>query len=210
MHKSPPSFDSLFSSLREKKKKKKIHTYVSCLLREKHLWKNGEKREVRKVFDIPFNPVGPINRGSADPILATSPGISTPRQGTNHGVETRFVTRWLGWIVAFENFIRQRWANHPPPQIEFRVTVRTRDSESIRRYIYMCVCTYMEYGPAIKKNSRCMDKSIDRQLSEFWNEIEISSSKNLTRLRWRTSEIVQRNYGKCAYVRKKSIWTDKV
>lgn len=50
-----------------------------------------------------------------------------------------------------------------------------------------------------------MDKSIDRQLSEFWNEIEISSSKNLTRLRWRTSEIVQRNYGKCAYVRKKSI-----
>lgn len=63
---------SPFVAQRKKEKKKKaIHTRLHTCC-ERIAWKNGGKgrAKVRKVFDIPFNPVGPINR---DPILATSP-----------------------------------------------------------------------------------------------------------------------------------------
>lgn len=117
MHENPTPF---VAQRKKKKRKTAIHTRLHTCC-ERIAWKNGGKgrAEVRKVFDIPFNPVGPINRDSAD-TCHVPPGYP-PRQGTNHGVETRFVTRWLGWIVAFENFIRQRWPIVPRalPKLSF-------------------------------------------------------------------------------------------
>lgn len=87
-HRSTP-----FSLRCEKRRRKKRSIRTSRTCCERNIsGRDGEKREVRKVFDIPFNPVGPINRGSADPILATSPGISTPRR--------ELITEWkLGsWL----------------------------------------------------------------------------------------------------------------
>lgn len=115
-----PLPSSFVAQRKKKKRKTAIHTRLHTCC-ERIAWKNGGKgrAEVRKVFDIPFNPVGPINRDSAD-TCHVPPGYP-PRQGTNHGVETRFVTRWLGWIVAFENFIRQRWPIVPRalPKLSF-------------------------------------------------------------------------------------------
>lgn len=61
---------SLLPSLRkERKRKRKRRSIRGSILVAREL-RGRMAEKVRKVFDIPFNPVGPINR---DPILATSP-----------------------------------------------------------------------------------------------------------------------------------------